>query len=355
MAFIYFRSRKHSPERAIYNNPGHSPGMECTRNPISFMPNKIKDLLYKLPLLRAAVAWSKRVVLPGFEGVSVYDAGRFFIENMGNINFTDSSAAVTFNFLTALAPTLLFLFTLVPYLPLHDVQKTILQMLSFLAPNQATYDSISKIIIDFLNKEQRSLLSFSLLLTLFYSSNGMMGLMRYFDRDLTVYVKRNSFQRRWAAVKLTIMLMMVVLLSIAAIIIQTETVNALLLKIFGTIVVVKIFSMVLLLVLIFCAISWVYIYGPSLSHRFKFISPGAVFATLMCVLSSVIFFYLVNNFLNYNKVYGSIGTLIAFFAWLSLNTQIVMLGYDLNVSILLGRIHAHPSKLKDNVPIQPEP
>ncbi len=317
--------------------------------------SKIKDLLYKLPVLRAIVAWSKRIVLPGFDGVSIYDTGRFFIENMGNINFTDSSAAVTFNFLTALAPTLLFLFTLVPYLPLHDVQKTILEMLSYLAPNQATYDSISKVIIDFLNKEQRSLLSISLLLTLFYSSNGMMGLMRYFDRDLKVYVKRNAFQRRWAAVKLTIMLMAVVLMSIVAIIIQSETVNALLMDIFGAVIVVKIFSLILILVLIFCAISWIYIYGPSLSHRFKFVSPGAVFATLMCVLSSVIFFYLVNNFLNYNKVYGSIGTLIAFFAWLSLNTQIMMLGYDLNVSILLGRIHGSAARLKDNIPIQPEP
>jgi membrane protein len=206
-------------------------------------------------------------------------------------------------------------------------------------PNKETYDSVSTIVNDFLNKEQRSLLSFSLILTLFYSSEGMMGLMRYFDRDQKVYVVRNIFQRRWAAVKLTIMLMGVVILSIVAIIIQTKTVNELLLQIFDNLLLIKIFSLLVLYFIIFSAISCIYIYGPSLTHRFKFISAGAVFASIICVLSSTLFFYVVNHFLDYNKVYGSIGTLIAFFVWMSINTRIIMLGYDLNVSILMGRIH----------------
>ena len=167
----------------------------------------------------------------------------------------------------------------------------------------------------------------------------MMGLMRYFDRDLRVYVKRNAFQRRWRAIKLTFMLIIVVLLSIVALIIQTQDVNNFLLGVFGNVAAVKIFSMLLIIIIIFCAISLLYIYGPSLSHRFRFVSPGSVFATISCVLLSAIFFFMVNNFLNYNKVYGSIGTVIAFFVWIWMNTMVIMLGYDLNISILLGKIH----------------
>lgn len=299
----------------------------------------VKDFIFNLYPVRRILSWSRKAVLPGFQGVSLHDAGRFFVQNMSNVNLNDRSAGVTYNFLTALPPTLLFLFTLIPYLPLDNVQATILSSLHYIVPNQETYESVSGVIIDFLNKEQRSLLSFSLLLTLFFSSNGMMGLMRYFDKDLKVYVKRNGLQRRWAAIKLTMMLIGVVLLSIAAIILQTETVNALLLKFFGNLMLVKVSSLLFLFFIIYCAITFIYIYGPSLSHRFKFVSAGAIFATVMCVISSTVFFYLVNNFLNYNKVYGSIGTLIAFFIWININTRMIMLGYDLNVSILMGRIH----------------
>lgn len=299
----------------------------------------MKQFILQIPLIQNILNLCKRIVLPGFEGVSIYDAGRFFIENMNNMNLSDRCAAVTYNFLTALGPTLLFLFALIPYLPLNNVETTILATLKLIIPNKETYNSISSVIQDFLHKEQRSLLSFSLLLTLFFSSNGMMALMRYFDREQKVYVARNAFQRRWAAIKLTIMLIGVVLLSIVAIIIQSETINELLLRLFGNLIVVKISSLLFLFFIIFCAISFIYIYGPSLSHRFKFVSAGAVFASVICVASSGIFFYAVNHFINYSKVYGSIGTLIAFFVWLSINTRIIMLGYDLNVSILMGKIH----------------
>lgn len=217
-------------------------------------------------------------------------------------------------------------------------------------PNDATYRGISSVINDFLNKEQRSILSFSLLLSLFYSSNGVIGLMRYFDKDHKVYVVRSAVQRRWAAIKLTMMLIGVVIVSIAVFIIQTETLNNWLQQLFGSALLIRLSSMLLLSLIIYSTISCVYIYGPSLTHRFAFVSAGAVFATFTCIISSAIFFYAVNNFLNYNKVYGSIGSLIAAFVWLSMNTRFIMLGYDLNVSILMGRIH---KTLKIPNPVNP--
>lgn len=299
----------------------------------------IKDRIFDSVPAKKIKAWAQQTILPGFQGVSLYEAGSFFIQNMNNVNLSDRCAAVTYNFLTALPPTLLFLFTLIPYLPLQNVQITILTTLKLMIPNDATYKGISSVINDFLNKEQRSILSLSLLLSLFYSSNGVIGLMRYFDKDHKVYVVRSAVQRRWAAIKLTIMLIGVVLASIAVFIIQTETLNNWLQQLFGSAFLIRMSSMLLLSFIIYSAISCIYIYGPSLTHRFSFISAGAVFATFTCIASSAIFFYAVNNFINYNKVYGSIGTLIAAFVWLSMNTRFIMLGYDLNVSILMGRIH----------------
>lgn len=298
--------------------------------------------------IQAIAARAKRTTLPGFHGMSLYEVARFFFTELKSNKVDERSKAVTFHFLLAIPPTLLFLFTLVPYLPLEGVQATILRALRMVITNQNIYDSAASIITDFMNTEQQGILSFGLLLTLLFSSNGMMGLMRSFDRSqYSVYVKRTGLNRRWTSIKLTLMLMGVAVLSIVVLILQTRGVNELILRVFDNVIVTKLVSFIILILLIFSGISIIYRYGASLSSKFRFISPGSVFATVLCILTTAVFFYLVNNFINYNKIYGSIGSLIAFMIWLWLNTLAIILGYELNVSILLGeqsKTKAHAEK-----------
>jgi membrane protein len=101
---------------------------------------------------------------------------------------------------------------------------------------------------------------------------------------------------------------------------------------------VKVLTLLIIVAMIFLVICMVYTYGPSLTQRFPFLSAGAVMATFVCILLSTVFFFLVKNVIHYNKVYGSIGTLMAFMVWIFLNTQVILLGYELNVSILLTRL-----------------
>lgn len=280
---------------------------------------------------------AKKVKMPGADGLSLYEIGDFFFRELKNTKLNIRCAAVTYNFLMAIPPTLLVVFSLVPYLPLKDVQQTILSTLLLVTPNEKAYQGISSIIIDFMNKEQTGVLSFGILFTLFFSSNGMMGLINTFEKSLPVYVKRNGFKKRWTAIKLTVMLIIVAILSLAVFIIQAEALNDILLRIFDNVAVLRIVSLILVSLIIFCMISVIYTYGPSLTQRFKFVSVGSVFATIMSIITTTVFFFLVNNFLHYNKVYGSIGTLMAFMVWMWLNTLVIILGYELNVSILLGK------------------
>lgn len=268
----------------------------------------------------------------------MYQIGRFFFKEMRSVKMNERVAAVTYNFLMAIAPTMLFLFSLVPYLPLKDVQETILHTLKLIIPNERSFQTVSSGIVDFMTTKRRDILSFGILLTLFFSSNGMMGLMRSFDRSLSVYKKRTGLQRRWTAIKLTFLLICVAIISLAVLILQTEKLNGFVLRIFGNVIAVKILSAVILALIIFLTVSIIYTYGPSLTHRFKFVSAGSVFATVMSLVTTTVFFFLVNNFINYNRVYGPIGTLIAFMVWMWLNTLVILLGYELNVSILLGKI-----------------
>lgn len=306
---------------------------------------KLEAIILNWLPVRKLLGFAKKIHPVGFEGFSLYDVGAQFVKDAKNHRLNERSAAVTYNFLMAIPPTLLFLISLIPILPIsdvkHDIHNTILQVM----PATNIRDGLLRVIDGFLKHQRKDFLSFGVLLTLYFSSNGMMGLMRSFDRSLHVYVKRSQIIRRWTAIKLTIMLICVAIISIGVVIIQTSAVNGFLLKIFHTILVVKLLSLVIVMSIIFCCISIIYTYGPSLTNRFRFVSPGSIFATFAIGVSTIVFFFAVNNFLHYNQIYGPIGTLIAFMVWIWLNTFIILLGYELNVSILLSKtVHEQTSK-----------
>jgi len=307
---------------------------------------KLEWMFYRWKPVRYVREWSMRTMLPGLENVSLYAVSRFFIREINNLNINEKAAAVTYNFIMALPPTLLFLFSLVPYLPLSHVQATILDTLQLVTPNKAIYKSVSSVVVDFMHTQHKDLLSFGILLVLYFASNGIMGLMTSFDASLSLYKKRNYFSRRWTAIKLTFVLICVAIASLVVLIIQSTVFNFWITKIFHSKLLILIGSFSVLVMLIFCAISLIYVYGPSLTHSFKFVSAGSVIATIASLVATVIFFYLVNHFLNYNKVYGSIGTVIAFMVWVWINTLIILICYELNVSILLGKISVEKDEAK---------
>lgn len=289
------------------------------------------------PVVQKARDWARRTPFPGARSVTLYEVGKNFIKEIRAQKLSIVGAAVTYRFLMAIPPTLLFLFSLVPYLPLQHVEDNILLVLHMLTPNERTYESIAGTVTDFMRNEQRGVLSIGVIATLFFSSNGMMGLMRVFDRSLLLYKKRNWIKRRWTAIKLTFMLIIVAILTLAALAIQSAAINDLLEQLFGTVKVIKLFSLLIVGVVVFLSICMVYTYGPSLEHRFSFISPGSVFATVIIGLLTAVFFFLVNNVLHFNKVYGSIGTILAMMVWLYLLTTVILLGFMLNVATIAAK------------------
>lgn len=297
---------------------------------------KLERLIFDSAPMQLLATIMKKIVVPGTGKLSLYSISKFFYQEMDSNRLFDSCSAVTYNFVMAMPPTLLVLFSLVPYLPLQGVQATILETLHLIAPNENIYNSMSSVIVDFINNERSGVLSSGILLTLLFSSNGLMGLIRSFERQhLSVHVPRSDLMQRWTAIKMTVLLLIVALLSIAVLIIQSRALNEILLNLFDNLLLIRLVSIIVVLFIVFVAINIIYRYGPSLSQRAKFGSPGSVVATLLCFITSAVFFFLVNNFIHYNKVYGSIGTLMAFMLWIWLNTLVILIGYDLNVSVLV--------------------
>ena len=177
--------------------------------------------VYKLPPIRYLFRWAHGVILPGVNGASLYEVGKFFFRELKTIKLQERAAAVTYNFLMAMPPTFLFLFSLLPYLPFNNVDKTIFNILKIITPNHNIYVNVRTVLADFMAKQHASVLSYGIILVLFFSSNGVMGLMRCFDKSLSLYKTRNGLQRRWTAIKLTIVLIGVSIITIAVLVVQS--------------------------------------------------------------------------------------------------------------------------------------
>ena len=300
--------------------------------------NRLQQTINRSLPVRYLFKKAHAIVIPGLKGATLFQVGKFFSRELKTLKLQERAAAVTYNFLMAMPPTFLFLFSLVPFLPLNNVEQTILNTLKLVSPNHNIYISVRNVVSDFMTTQRHDVVSYGIILVLYFSSNGVMGLMRSFDKSLPLYVKRTGLQRRWTAIKLTIMLIAIIIVGLAVLIMQSRDLNPYINKMFHSVFAVKMVSFIILALLVFISISIIYTYGPSLTHRLKFFSTGSVFATISSIIVTSVFFFLVNHFINYNKIYGSIGTLIAFMVWVWLNTIIILLGYELNVSILLGKL-----------------
>jgi membrane protein len=218
---------------------------------------------------------------------------------------------------------------------MNTVQEAILNSIRLLSPNPKLFASVESIVVDFMNNKRKELLSIGFLFTIFLSSNGVMGILRSFDRESPAHIKRTGMARRWKALRLTFGLMFVFLISIALIIIQTSLLDKYLVDLIGSTTIVKLISWITLVFIIYITICILYKYGPSLHHKFRFFSTGALIATILFIVISYGFFFVANHFVNYNKVYGSIGTLLMFMAWMFITGLVILIGYEINLAIMM--------------------
>lgn len=300
---------------------------------MSSFEQKFRDLR----IVRKTRIWLSTIILPGFHGVSLYDSLNFFAKEIISPRFTVKARAVSFSFLMALPPFLLFLFTLIPYLPLSDASiiSSIVETVGMITQSEKFQTSVSNLLQDFFLHKKEVLLSFSVFMTLFFSSNGLMGLMTSFDRSYAGFKRRIWYKKRLWAIGLTFIFIVVVLISFSLLIFQ-----AWIFEYWGLgdwIIIGKILQYIIIATMLLLTISFIYRYGSATHTRWPVITPGSLVATFLIILITVIFFYSVNNIVNYNQIYGSVGTLIIFLVWLFTMSQILLIGFELNVSIFVNK------------------
>jgi membrane protein len=300
--------------------------------------NNIEKAIYNSMPFRFAVAKSKKIVLPGFDGVPLYDVIKFFLSQVKKVGLNDRARSVSFSFLSAIPAATIFLCTLIPYLPIaKEIKHQLLLVTKDITPNQTTYLLVKSFLEDFLDKPRVGLLSFGFLLAIFYSSNAMMGIMRSFNKSLIYNTKRNIFQSRWMAIKLTILIIVFVIASVIILVTQDELLKSILkwmsIKNHSAQWLFKTLRWVIIIPLFYYSIAFIYKYAPAVKKRWDLTSPGTLLATVLIIGTTLMFSYWVNKFGTYNKVYGSIGTIMILMILVYFNSLVLLIGYELNVSI----------------------
>ncbi|MCG8410877.1 MAG: YihY/virulence factor BrkB family protein [Bacteroidales bacterium] len=299
------------------------------------MPEINKNSFFKLRIIQIKEK-AKVISLPGFEKVPIYDVIIFFISGVKNGYLATRASAIAFNFALAIFPTMLFLFTLIPFIPVKNLQLELLHLIQEFLPKNA-FNYFESTLISVVTVKKIGVFSFGALTSIIFSTNAVHALIQAFNNTYHTIDTRN-----WTAIRIvsTFLVFIIFILISTSVILLT----------FGQLILSKLVEIeiiqtniiyylitfgkwLVVIALFFFSISFLYYYAPARKTKWKFISAGSTIATILALITSLGFSYFVNNFGQYNKLYGSIGTIMVVLLWLYFNSFALILGFELNASI----------------------
>ena len=300
---------------------------------------KIERIILESPPVKTIINWSKKILLPGFEKIPLYVVVLFFIKQTQQIGLNERAASIAFNFLMAIPPLLIFVFTLLSYIPgSKNIYSEMLVLLNNVIPDVTTFNMIKKVLDDFFAGGTGTL-SFGLLLAIYFSSNATLTIMRTFRKSmLHIEIEdRNFLQIRWSAIRLTAIIILLLLATILIMITQTIILKWITEQLHiqdkWVDLLFNLAHFIITFLLIFFAIGLIYRFAPHVQKKWKIRSPGAILATILIISFTYLFSYWVNNIASYNKVYGSLGSILILMFLVFVNSLVLLIGFELNVSI----------------------
>ncbi len=292
--------------------------------------------LYNTSLVQTPIRLSKKIIVPGFDGLPLFNVIKFFLEGIQKNSLTTRASSLAFRFFLALFPSIIFLFSIIPHIPIDNFHNELLALIKELLPGNA-FEMAEETITDLISQKHTGLLSFGFIFALYLASDGVNSMIIAFN-DSFHSVKKSSFiKTRLRSLLLLLILTILMVIAIGLIVFSGVIINYLVVNNYlyddWSINLIKIGKFIILLLLFFLGISSIYYIGNTRHNQFRFISAGSTLATLLSILLSSGFAFYVNNFATYNKVYGSIGTLIVIMLWLYFNSLVLLIGFELNASI----------------------
>jgi membrane protein len=304
----------------------------------------LHHFLLRFSFYQYIVEWTKSVIIPGFRPLPLYTVIDFFVAEISKSSLVNRASSLAYNFMLALFPATIFVCTLIPYITIGNFQKELLMVLASIMPDEA-YLAFRTTIIDIIKNQNGKLLSFGFLTTLYFSTNGVMNLIKAFNKSSLIVDRRTWLKRRITALALTVTISLAFLGAIGILVIGEGIISFIKHHIashntfwYYSILLLKfIVSWSVIVIIFFVTVSVLYRYGPAHKKKWKFINPGSVLATGLAVITSIAFSYYIDHFSSYNKVYGSLGTVIVAMLWMYVNSLILLIGFELNAAVELSK------------------
>lgn len=265
-----------------------------------------------------------------FPGLTLKKFIRELVAAMREDNVFNGAAALGFFLTLAVFPGLIVLMSVIPYLPIDNVDEAIMRLVGQALPPESAV-LVEDVVIKVSSQQRGGLLSFSLLATLWIASSGMYAIMQQLNITYGVKEARGLIRGRATAIVLSLLFGVLVL-------------GAFSLLVFGGSVQPWVTERLGLPETLFALSRWIffcvalllghaffYKFGPNVEQRFRFITPGSVFGSIMLILASLVFSFYINNFGNYDATYGSIGAVIVLMFWLYIAGFVMLVGSEINV------------------------
>lgn len=298
------------------------------------MTYKYKRKLVKIPGLIFLKKKLQQVSIPGWNGLSLFDLAILYLEGIVKGAFSTRASAISYSLFLSIFPFLLFLLNLIPFIPIDNFQEEFILFIgNLLPPNTSLF--FDSIITDIVNNKRGGLLSSTFLLSMFLMTNGINAVFSGFNNSYHTSMSRSFLRQYSVAFGVAIMVALFLIFMVCITLYYTYLVNTYTVFLIGdTLFWLKYGQILLFVSMIFLIISTLFYFGTKAGKAISFFSPGAIFTTLLILSTTYGFSFYITNFSNYNEVYGSIGALLILMLYLWLNCNLVLLGYELNATII---------------------
>jgi len=300
---------------------------------------------------RQVVNHAKKISIPGFEGIAIYDVVVFFVRGLQKGALTTRAAAIAFHFFLASLPAIIYFFTLIPFIPIDNLESGLLGLMESVLPQEA-FDLMKNTMMDMFVK-RKGLQFFGIVIALFFATNAVNGIIQAFNATFHSIETRSWIQRRAIAGFLVIIMFVLLTVAMSMILFGRMATNLLveheLINTTITLIVLRLSKWIVIIALIYFALSFLYWIGPSQKMRWKFYSAGSTLSSILVICTSLAFQFLMNNFGQFNKFFGSISTLMIILLWIYLNSVALLIGFELNASIKNAMLVKYPDTEDDDI------
>lgn len=308
----------------------------------------IEERLNTIPVVRQLLQLLKRIKLPAFEGLSLYDLIVMYVRGIVQGALSTRASAIAFSLFMAIFPLLIFLITLLPFLIPYvrvgneDFDIQFLLFLESFLP-QATGEYFAQIYDQIKDQKQGGLLSSAFLISIILMTSGVSAIFAGFEKSYHIELTRNFFKQYAYALMVGIILSVLLIIGAIAYVYFEFYVLAYLgewaAKVQGydlsktDLILARVGKVLFFVLISYLTTATLYYFGTAEGKKAKFFSYGALMTTLLFLLTSYLFGIYVDNFSRYNELYGALGGLLILMFYIWLNSNILLLGFELNATL----------------------